>query len=101
MTNEQRKKLDEAKQLLAELEQEMGASVEGLLAASREFDEGKWAAKVDALPGALSKLAISDKSNIVDLLRQVAEDREPQTALMFASMELGQVMAAKKALEAL
>lgn len=62
-TNDQRKKLDEAKRLLAEVEQEMGRSIETNLATM--------------LPGQTPHM------------------------LMFASMELGQVMAAKKALEAL
>lgn len=62
MTSEQCKKLDEAKRLLAELEVELGKSVEEML------------------------------------------PRVPYptpASLMFASMELGQLMAAKKALEEL
>lgn len=94
MTNEQRKKLDEARRLLEEVEQEMGESVEQLLAASAQFDEVKWFAKVD-------DLAVPNKPRIMDLLRQVAGDRGSQTALMFASMEYGLVTAAKEALNAL
>lgn len=65
MTTEQRKKLDEAKRLLAEVEQDMGKSVE---------------------------------ATMVEVCKQYG--KHPH-ALMFASMELGQVMAAKKALEEL
>lgn len=92
MTNEERKKLDEAVRLVREVEQSMGASVEQLLTV--RFDEAKWLAKVD-------DLAVPNKTRIMDLLRQVASARGPQSALMFASMELGAVTAARAALEEL